>query len=219
MKKKLAIVLAMALLCIMAVGTTLTYFTDTTAVKKNTMTVGKVGITQKINGVENGLSDVPLFPVTVNADSTLNNVVDLAVTVTMDAASQNAYVRTIFAFEMEKVDGQWVNPFTNDVTLVDNGIQMTNVEFMKDEVKYVVGYYTYSTVLEAGNTTDPSLKQVYLNSSVGNEFSAAVNGQYEILVRSQAVQTKGFGSAQTALDTAFCAITTENTTEIASWFN
>lgn len=218
MKKTLAIILAMALLCIMAVGSTLSYFTDEDF-DKNTMTVGKVGITQKINGVENGLSNVPLFPVTVNADNTLNNVVDLAVTVTMDTDSQDAYVRTVFAFEMEKVDDQWVNPFPNDVTKVDNGIQMTNVEFVKGEVKYVVGYYTYSSVLTAGDTTAPSLEQVYLNSTVGNEFSTAVNGQYEILARSQAVQTQGFDSAQTALDTAFGAITTENAAEIASWFN
>ena len=218
MKKTLAIILALALLCIMAVGSTLSYFTDTDY-DKNTMTVGKVGISQKINGDENGLVSVPMFPVTVNADNTLNNVVELAVTVTMDTDSQDAYVRTVFAFEMEKVDDQWVNPFTNDVTKVDNGIQMTNVEFMKGEVKYVVGYYTYSSVLTAGDTTAPSLKQVYLNSTVGNEFSTAVNGQYEILARSQAVQTQGFGSAQTALDTAFGAITTENAAEIASWFN
>ena len=74
-------------------------------------------------------------------------------------------------------------------------------------------------------TTASSLKQIYLDRSVGNEFSDAIGHSYEILVLSQAVQTQGFAAAdgktaaQVALDTAFGEITVANTAKIAGWFN
>ena len=215
MKKTLAIISAIALLCVMAVGTTLSYFTDEDG-DVNTMTVGKVGITQKINGQENGAVSAQMFPVTKNDDGTLNNVVNIAVTVTMDTSSQNAYVRTVFAFEMKKVGDEWVNPIGTDVILVQDGVTIENdVTFVKNGVQYVVGVYSYGE-LEAGDTTTPSLKQVYLDSEVGNEFSDAVDGKYDILVLSQAVQKQGFADAETALNTAFGEV---NGTNAADWFN
>lgn len=253
MKKTLAIILAMALLCIMAVGTTLSYFTDEDF-DQNTMTVGKVGITQKVNGNENGVMSAPMFPVTAEPDDDGlvpegNNGINLNVVVSLKNNSQSAYVRTVFAFEMMWNGTKWVNPLelnTEDYTpvhyVVNNGV---TIDFPKDNneylviyknsngeysanatgatAAYVVGAYTYGEL--ASNATASSLKQVYLDSEVGNDFSDAIGGEYEILVLSQAVQTQGFAgaggktAAEVALDTAFGAITAENATEIAKWFN
>ena len=220
MKKILAIVLVMCLLCITAIGTTLSYFTDVDS-NDNTMTVGKVGITQKINDSENDITSIKMYPVIVDANGDpVNNVVDMAVTVTMDADSEKAYVRTIFAFEMLKVDGAWVNPFDNEDGVVEvhlvGDVDLTDVVFEKNGVKYVVGVYTYGE-LEANDVTDPSLEAVYLDSQVGNEFGPAVGGDgYNILILSQAVQTAGFSGADAAFVAAFGAIDEGN---VADWFN
>lgn len=251
MKKTLAIILAMALLCIMAVGTTLSYFTDEDF-DQNTMTVGKVEIEQieqkrNENGAlvnlaadDDGVTSLGrLYPYTGRAAvegwfSTANNAVDKIVTV-KNTGSEAAYVRTVFAFEMMKKVTKgandediitWENPIADEIVLNHNGINMTTVEIVKEDTHYIVGYYIYNDVLAANTTTTtPSLKQVYLDSEVGNDFSDAIGGEYEILVLSQAVQTQGFAeaggktAAEVALDTAFGAITAENATEIAKWFN
>ena len=143
MKKALAFILAVALLCIMAVGTTLTYFTDTDF-DKNTMTVGNVGITQYEKdryGAQIDDDALKLYPATAGVATdglvpAANNGVDKFVTVKLDDNSENAYVRTVFAFEMMKVDGGWKSPIADKVILVDNGIQMTNIEIEKNGVHY-----------------------------------------------------------------------------------
>lgn len=248
MKKILALILAMCLLCMMAVGTTLTYFTDEDG-DVNTMVVGKVEIEQieqkhdengaLVNSAANadGITSLGrLYPYTGGAAvdgwfSTANNAVDKIVTV-KNTGSEAAYVRTIFAFEMmaikdanDQITG-WNNPFDNADGKVEirlNGaVTMTDVTFKKGNVQYVVGYCTYEDALAKNATTAPSLKQFYLDSSVGNAFADAIGGSYEILVISQAVQTQGFtaeGSktvAQTALDKAFGEI---NAANAAKWFD
>ena len=216
MKKVLAIILAIALLCIIAVGTTLSYFKDE-AYDINTMSVGNVKIEQyekdrSGNAIDN--DGLKLYPVTSGLVDGLipvaNNGVDKVVTV-KNTGSENAYVRTIFAFEL-KNDGK--SPIDNEVMLVQSGITMTNVTFTKDGVQYIIGVCNYG-LLKAGETTVPSLKQVYLASTVGNEFYDAVGNSYNILVLSQAVQTQGFADAATALNTAFGEVTTANVT---GWF-
>ena len=215
MKKVLAIILAIALLCIIAVGTTLSYFKDE-AYNANTMTVGKVGISQTINGSATVSSSYALFPVTAEPDSTTglvpvaNNGVNLDVVVTVDSDSEDAYVRTIFAFEL-KANG--ASPIGTDVKLVGTGITMTNITFTKNGVQYIVGICDYGKVSK--DATLSSLKQVYLDKTVGNEFSPAVNGAYDILVLSQAVQAQGFNSTDAAMTAAYGALTAEN---LATWF-
>ena len=103
------------------------------------------------------------------------------------------------------------------------GVDATNAK-----AAYVIGVYTYQNALAAptdGNRSisTPSLLQVYLDKSVGNEFYDAVGEDgYQILVLSQAVQTQGFeaeqngrSAAEVALDTAFGAVNAENAAE---WF-
>ena len=69
-------------------------------------------------------------------------------------------------------------------------------------------------ILPAGDTTYPSLCQVYLKHNATNEDMVAIdgngNGTLDILVVSQAVQVDGFADAETALNAAFGDITTTN---------
>ncbi len=232
MKKTLAIIMAMALLCIMAVGTTLSYFTDTDG-DKNVMTVGKVGITQTINGQNTGVAaTTKLFPAVFNG-TTINNAVDMNVVVTLDAGSEAAYVRTVYAFEMMKVGNELVDPLQKDgnnvatiYCVADQALTAKNVVIYKNDEGYSVNaegataayaIYVSATAKLTANGTLESLKQIYLDKTVGNEFSDAVDGSYEILVLSQAVQAQGFGDdAAAAMTAAFGAV---DATNAAKWFN
>lgn len=239
MKKILVIALAMSLLCILAVGSTMSYLTYTDF-DVNTMAVGNVKIEQieqKRDGSD--LEDLKLMPVVEVTGTTKyldsydlydhRNVVDKIVTV-KNTGSEEAYVRTVFAFEMKKVNDAWVSPINNEVWLNVNG----NISFGKEQVviyrnagdnfttdstdavvAYVIGVYTYDQALATDATSAPSLLQVYLHSSVGNDFFEAIDGEYEILVLSQAVQTTGFVDAQEALGAAFGEVTAANAAE---WF-
>ena len=238
MKKKLAIVLAMALLCIMAVGTTLTYFTDTTAVDKNTMTVGNV----KIEQVEVFAADAKLLPYTgeIKADgklSTENNAVTKTVTV-KNIGSEAAYIRTLFAFEgvKDQETNKYVNPVEKGIIHVEyNTDKIADTEtkvgawahvgsIKVGEVDYFVYSFTYSAALAAGtdSVTPDSLKAIALDCNQGNEFytNVGTDGEYNILVLSQAVQTAGF-TGETAVANAFAAAFPygNNNKELEDWFN
>ena len=69
-------------------------------------------------------------------------------------------------------------------------------------------------ILPAGDTTYPSLCQVYLKHNATNEDMVKIdgngNGTLDILVVSQAVQVAGFADAETALNAGFGDITTTN---------
>lgn len=126
MKKKLmASILCLSLLLIMLLGSTLAWFTDDVGTT-NTMVVGNVKILQheRNQAGTDFENNQPMFP-TVIKDATLpkdtngfwkadalNNEIDKIVTVENDGDSA-AYVRTVFAFEMMLVNGQWENPLTN----------------------------------------------------------------------------------------------------------
>ena len=223
MKKTLAIVLAVALLCMVAVGTTLTYFTDTKG-DVNTMTVGKVEITQN--------EDFPsskLYPYTgtVTADSELDtakNALTKTVTVTNNADSETAYIRTLFAFEaVNDADpvGDVIHvDYNTEVDANDNAygtwapVSAINITKNGVTTKYYVYSFTYANSYAAGATTEASLEKIALDGDEGNEFSG---GSYEILVVSQAVQATGFETqgAAAALNAAFPI----NDAELTTWFN
>ena len=146
-----------------------------------------------------------------------------------NVGKNDAYVRTIVAIEIGSTDGKkimtssragsdtapWV---VNEVGTVE--IKGHNYEVMEfvyrgaaDVGRHVNG------VLPAGDTTYPSLCQVYLKHNATNEDMVALdgnaNGKLDILVLSQAVQAAGFADAQTALDTAFGDVNEANLNE---WF-
>ena len=82
-----------------------------------------------------------------------------------------------------------------------------------------MGIYTYTDPLVKDAISAPSLMQIYLAKTVGNEFRDTVgaDGVYEVHVLSQAVQYAGFetAGAETALNDAFGAATAA---QAAEWF-
>lgn len=137
------------------------------------------------------------------------NVIDKFVTVTNTGKSA-AYVRTIIAVEVG--EGGACDPY---IHLVINEAPAWNFAWVDggaiveiDGNYYCIGVFTHTTAVAPGETTVPSLKQVYLDVAAKNEDVEALGDTYEILVVSQAVQTKGFATAEEALTAGFGTITT-----------
>lgn len=252
MKKKiLAIVLCVAMLAIAIVGGTMAYFTDTEGAT-NVMTTGNVKIVQNeqernaegalvafqdnhklvpytgsvgANGVANAWGS----PATINGTEykmfdQSKNAVDKIVTVTNEG-TEEAYIRTLFAFEVPK--GYENDPlgFMYDRTLnlassiaIDDTDPVRTFTFGTETYVVCYSYYPNDSKLAAGATSVPSLRQVYLNAKVDNEWYDMVGGDYKILVLSQATQTQGFDDAKTALNTAFGDPSTVDQTELENWF-
>lgn len=78
-----------------------------------------------------------------------------------------------------------------------------------------VAVVTYDVALAAGETSKPSLMQLWLDPTATNEWSAKVGEKYTIYAASLAVQADGFKDASTAMDTAF-DLTKEN---LVSWLS
>lgn len=171
-----------------------------------------------------------------------NNVVDKIVTVTNNGENE-AYIRTLFAFEVPvDEEEKWIDVINNSaeayclytvmhegatpgqgytLPVDENGDYITiTLGEGEDAVTYLICdyYYKNDSKLAAGETSHPSLKQIYLSSKADNEQAAELvgaDGKYSILVLSQAAQTAGFDDAKTALDTAFGEVNAENS---AKWF-
>ena len=160
----------------------------------------------------------------------MDNVVDKYVTVT-NTGKSDAYVRTIIAAEM----GEYMEiaEFRNKIIGFSRNVEVGD-EFkfpdtwvwddfyvaQIDGKNYMIMTATHQDPVAAGETTIPSLLQVYMNKDCGNEEVEKVdgndNGTYDIIVLSQAIQTEGFDDAKTALDTGFGEATKEN---VEKWFS
>ena len=263
-KKVISIFLVVALVAIAAMGT-LAYFTDTEGAK-NVMTVGNVDIIQdETNEKGEAFQDgQKLFPYTgdgtdkdenkifVTDDYCTNegimdpadNWISKIVTV-KNEGSEDAYVRTLFAFQILSDSTVAADPISGDLAWrTKHGLNYNlyqcpgSVYFPKvngDYVtytaggkSYIVGEYLYmnnnDSMLKAGERSHPSLKSVALEYYVDNE-DAALYTDYEILVVSQAVQTKGFTDengngviCDDALNTAFGALAEADQAKLADWF-
>ena len=131
----------------------------------------------------------------------------------------DAYVRTLVAIEVGTADAGLIGT-SYHMTWTENEIGI--IEF--DDNKFLLIEFVYNGassasrhengVLPAGDTSYPSLAQIYLGSEATNEdcekLDGNKNGTLDIIVLSQAVQAAGFADAQIALDTAFGDITTIN---------
>ena len=254
-KKVTTLALAAVLAGVALVGGTMAYFMDTDSAT-NVMTVGNVSIEQREwqRGGEDGntivafVENKKLAPVTGDTfsgyDSSITvdgytvaafsndiNVVDKIVNV-KNTGTEEAYVRTVYAFEMlEDADGNLIDPVnTTLMTVVNAGLDNQGILWPKDgdgqyitinvnNTNYIVGVYYYrnESKLAADEISHPSLEQIYLTKNVGNEFYEQLGDdhKYDILVLSQAVQTQGFADAKTALDTAFGEVNAVKATE---WF-
>ena len=158
----------------------------------------------------------------------LENVVDKYVTVT-NTGKSDAYVRTLIAFEAGSLDmnelAKVLKPSTNDIAGSEFSFPGTwDVKF--DEMVdlngniYNVMVFEHQNAVKPGETTIPSLLQLYLaGEATTNETMEAIdgnaNGKYDVLVLSQAVQTEGFKDATDALTAGFGEL---NAANIAEWF-
>jgi len=155
------------------------------------------------------------------------NAMDKFVTVENTGRS-DAYVRTLIAFEIGSLpDTEFDNIIRTSSFMTSQGVwKVTDIgtvdiggnnyyicEYLYNGAKDLGGVHEKG-VLPAGDTTYPSLAQVFMTGAAKNEDVEKVdgnkNGLYEVLVFSQAVQVDGFADAETALDIAFGDITTTN---------
>jgi len=153
------------------------------------------------------------------------NAQDKFVTVE-NTGKTDAYVRTIIAFETGSVANFNDVIMTSSFMTAQGVWKVTDIGVVEiDGNNYYVSEYIYEGakdlggvhekgVLPAGDTTYPSLAQVYMKATATNEDVEKIdgnkNGTYDILVVSQAVQVAGFADAETALNAGFGDITTTN---------
>jgi len=234
-KKILSIALVVVLLAGIAVSGTMAYLTDTDSAV-NVMTLGNVDIEQieqEWNEDKSALQDFtqakPLYPYVGKLGwdyekgeeayrrFTMENVVDKYVSV-KNTGKSDAYVRTIIALEMGEF-GEDINEFAKYIGLSTNARDGAEFDFEGawdwtddfvaeiDGKNYNVMVAVHKDAVAPGETTIPSLLQVYLSKDADNEEVAKLdgngNGTYDILVLSQAVQTAGFENAAEALEAAF----------------
>ena len=234
LNRKWLMVIALVMSLTMATAGTLAYLTDSDK-DVNTMTLGRVEIVQnEQERTEDGTldqftQDKPAYPavgpiewadegVEVNGEEykvfsdELKNVIDKIVTVT-NTGKSDAYVRTIVALEAPDYD-------PNDlihVNVNDDGLTQTAwqpIDF--DGVKYVYSVFTYEKALAPGETSVPSLMQLFLDKKTTNEDVAKFGDTWDVLVLSQAMQTQGFDDAETALNEGFGEVTAEN---VVKWMD
>lgn len=145
----------------------------------------------------------------------------------------DAYVRTLIALEIGELPvGSFDEVIRTSSFMTTQGVwKVTDVGVVKIKGNnYFVSEYVYNGakhvggvhengVLPAGDTTYPSLAQVYMTAAATNEdcekIDGNLNGKYDILVLSQAVQVNGFDDAETALNAGFGDANVEN---VAKWF-
>ena len=235
-KKKIISLCLVVCLLATAIGGTLAYFTDTEAVK-NVMTMGNVDIEQieqerSPDGVlQPYTQNQTLLPmggydweeVNVNGDSisVLADGLDKIVTVKNNGNSA-AYVRTIVALEAGKSENEAKSMWYNNLAVSDNsdGTQVigedNNLFVPIGDTWFAIVVYTYGDAIAAGTESVPSLTGVGLYPETTQEDVANLEGDYEVLVVSQAVQASDMGDdAGAALDKAFGDV---DATNVAEWF-
>lgn len=237
-KKKIISLCLVVCLLATAIGGTLAYFTDTEA-DKNVMTMGNVDIEQieqersPDGGLQPYTQNQTLLPmggydweaVTVNGDSFLvlasENALDKIVTV-KNKGNSGAYVRTIVALEAGKSEDEAKSMWYKNLAVSDNADGTQVIRDDKDlyvqigDTWFAIVVYTYCDAIAAGTESVPSLTGVGLYPETTKEAVANLEGDYEVLVVSQAVQASDMGDdAGAALDLAFGDV---DATNVAEWF-
>jgi len=242
LNRTLAFCLAIALSTALAIGGSMAYLTSTDG-DYNTMTVGNVVIEQieQQRGVDADgnptldpfAQDKHMIPayydelaydgkVIVNGaeypifDESVDGEVDKIVTV-KNTGSDDAYVRTIVAFEHTDFngDGDFSDGIAEKLHFRANGTDWTVAKAL-DHVKigdndWQIYTFTYNKVLAKETESEPNLMQVFFDKSVTGDELAKVGDKYEILVLSQAVQAQmGTLEYGAALDEAFGPVTEAN---------
>lgn len=161
---------------------------------------------------------------------TMNNVVDKYVSV-KNTGKSDAYVRTLIAFELgnltieefDKYIGASINSYNGSEYKFNgawkwDGLDYNNIIEDEDGNKYVVYTATHLAPLAPGEETVPSLLQVYMDKTATNEIVEKLDsnsdGNYNILVLSQAIQSAGFENAGLAWETV--TLSTTSTTQFSA---
>lgn len=233
MKKKVTIIsLALALIAILAIGSSLAWFTDEDQAT-NTFTIGSVKIQQdEKEHDENGeLQDFTqgqmLLPVVDTENVTEDaNYVEKLVSV-KNTGKNDAYVRTFIAVPAALQEVLHLDVATDSADGWSKDAQTwpnVVVEEGASAVEYAVISFTYNKALEKDEATPYVLKGIYLDAAVDIKSNASGEKQFctmnsdgtykfydfditrevKVLVATQGCQTAGFeGGAADALDTAF----------------
>ena len=149
------------------------------------------------------------------------NAQDKFVTVE-NTGKSDAYVRTLVAIEVGTGNAAligtshhntWTKNSIGTIEIDGNNYQLTEYVYAGGQLSD--GSWRHEKgVLPAGDTSYPSLAQVYLKHNTTNEDCEKLdgngNGTLDIIVLSQAVQTNGFDTAETALNAAFGDITSQS---------
>lgn len=247
-KKLLSLALVVAMIAIIAVGS-MAYFTDSEGTVNTMTTGNvKITQNEQERNAEGALvkfeQKQKLIPYTGSvgtngvanewgASAVINgteykmfdqskNAIDKIVTVTNEG-TEDAYIRTLFFFEVPEGNEDFL--YDRTLNLVADpglyGFDCTDRIVTYGGTKFVVCeyYYNNDSMLPAGETSHPSLRQVYLNANIDNEWNDAIgkDGTYDIFVLSQATQAQGFDDAVTALDTAFGDVSTVDESVLKDW--
>ena len=128
-----------------------------------------------------------------------------------NTGKSDAYIRTLVAIEIGTGNANLVGTSyhktwtkNNVGTINVNGTTYYVFEYLYNGAQLNDGSWRHKGgILPAGDTSYPSLSQVYLKSTATNEdcekLDGNKNGALDILVLSQAVQTSGFTNAEEAL--------------------
>lgn len=160
-------------------------------------------------------------------DEKLKGVIDKFVFVE-NTGDADCYFRSLFAFECP--EGFSIGEASAGAQIMLNtngGYDGSKGGYLWSDVGYAtIGatryaimeavYIAKDDILPAGAKSHPSLLQVVMTHNATNEDIKKLNGEYEILVMSQACQTENFTNAADALDTAFGKVTPELATK---WFS
>ena len=160
-------------------------------------------------------------------DDSVKNVQDKFVFV-KNTGRSDAYVRTYIALEQGDVDADdFENVIMTNVNkshwswkTITTDVEINGSEYFVMSATYLGPASNPTGILAPGAVSYPSLLQIYMKPEATNEDVEALDGnddgQYDILVVSQAVQADGFADAATALDEAFPV--GDNGINLASWF-
>lgn len=160
-------------------------------------------------------------------DEKLKGVIDKFVFVE-NTGDADCYFRSLFAFECP--EGFSIGEASAGAQIMLNvngredgsagGYLWTDVGYATiGATRYAITeavYIAKDDILPAGAKSHPSLLQVVMTHNATNEDIKKLNGEYEILVMSQACQTENFTNAADALDNAFGKVTPERAKE---WFS
>ena len=139
----------------------------------------------------------------------INNELDKMVFV-KNKGDYDAYVRTMFAFEAGSYTTldqfkQMVHLNLNETDYtwewVKTPVAIPNAE--GSTTNYFVATATYDKILAPGALTEISLSQIALDKTATNADVEAFGETYQILVKTQAIQSQGFENPADALDEGF----------------